>query len=141
MPTARHHAASAVVDGKIYVIGGRIGEELNNVDLIEMYDPVRNNWTTDLEPMPSKRSGIAAASVNGFIYVLGGEQNQGAFSENERYDPRNNTWTKEEPMPTARHGLGAGAIEDKIYAIVGGPDRGFYTSRTNEIYHVSNDTK
>ena len=24
MPTARHHAASAVVDGNVYVIGGRI---------------------------------------------------------------------------------------------------------------------
>ena len=141
MPTPRHHAASAVVDGKIYVIGGRIGEELNNVDLIEMYDPVQDNWTTDLEPMPSKRSGIAAASVNGFIYVLGGEQNQGTFSKNERYDPRNNTWTEEEPMPTARHGFGAGAIDGKIYAIGGGPERGFYTSRTNEIYHGTNDTR
>jgi N-acetylneuraminic acid mutarotase len=140
MPTARHHAASAVVDDKLYVVGGRIGEKLINVDLIEMYDPALDNWTTDLEPMPSKRSGIGAASVNGFIYVLGGEQNQGTFDKNEKYDPRNNTWTEEKPMPTARHGLGVGSIDDKIYAIGGGPERGFYTSRTNTIYHVSNET-
>lgn len=136
IPTARHHAASAVVDGKLYVIGGRIGEELNNVDLIEMYDPVLDSWTTDLEPMPSKRSGIAAASVNGFIYVLGGEQNQGTFDKNEKYDPRNNTWTEEESMPTA----GVGSMDNKIYAIGGGHERGFYTSRTNTIYNISNDT-
>ena len=52
MPTARHHVASAVIDENIYVIGGRIGEELNNVDLIERYNPVLDEWTTGLEPIP-----------------------------------------------------------------------------------------
>jgi N-acetylneuraminic acid mutarotase len=73
MPTARYHAAFAVVDGKLYVVGGRIGEELNKVDLAEVYDPVLDSWTTNLEPRPSKRSGIGAVSFNGAIYVLGGE--------------------------------------------------------------------
>lgn len=141
MPTARHHAASAVVDGKLYVVGGRIGEELNNVDLIEAYDPISDSWTIDLEPMPSKRSGIGAVSVNGSIYVLGGEQNQGTFDNNERYNPVNNIWTEVEPMPTPRHGLGVASIDDKIYAIGGGPERGFYTSGSNIIYHISNDNR
>ena len=140
MPTARHHAASAVVDGEIYVIGGRIGEELNNVDLIEKYDPVSDSWTIDLEPMPSKRSGNAATSLNGYIYVLGGEQNEGTFNDNERYDPRTDTWTKELPMMNARHGLGVVSFDNKIYAIGGGPERGFFTSGINEIYHLPNST-
>ena len=84
MPTPRHHAASAVVDGDIYVIGGRIGEELNNVNLSRNMHRVLNQWTTHLEPMPSKRSGIAATAVNGSIYVLEGKQNQGTFDNNER---------------------------------------------------------
>jgi N-acetylneuraminic acid mutarotase len=72
MPTARHHAASAVVDENIYVIGGRLTNSLINTDIVEKYDPSSGSWTTDLEPMPSKRSGISATNVNGFIYVLGG---------------------------------------------------------------------
>ena len=140
MPTARHHAASAVVDGEIYVIGGRIGEELNNVDSIEKYNPVYDSWTVDLEPMPSKRSGNAATSLNGDIYVLGGEQNEGTFNENERYDPRTDRWSKELPMMNARHGLGVVSFDNKIYAIGGGPERGFFTSGINEIYHPDNDT-
>ena len=70
MPTARHYAASAVVDGNIYVKGGRLTGSLVNVDVNEKYNPVLDEWTTDFQPMPSKRSGIAATSVNGSIYVL-----------------------------------------------------------------------
>ncbi len=70
MPTARHHVASAVVGGNIYVIGGRLTGSLVNVDANKKYDPVSNQWITDLKPAPSKRSSIAATSVNGSIYVL-----------------------------------------------------------------------
>jgi N-acetylneuraminic acid mutarotase len=139
MPTARHHAASAVVDGNIYVMGGRLSSTLVNVDLIEKYNPVLDQWITDLEPMPSKRSGIGAAAVNGLIYVLGGEQNQGTFDNNERYDPASDTWSKELPMPTARHGLGVASYDDKIFAIGGGPHTGLTVSDQNEIYYLNRD--
>ena len=105
MPTARHHAASAVVDGNIYVMGGRLTGSLVNVDVNEKYNPVLDEWTTDLQPMPSKRSGVVATSVNGSIYVLGDDQNQGMFNNNKRYDVATDTWSEELPMPTARHGL------------------------------------
>lgn len=41
MPTARHHTASAAVDGKIYVIGGRAvaNSSMINLDNNEVYDP------------------------------------------------------------------------------------------------------
>lgn len=139
MSTARHHAASAVVDGNIYVVGGRLTGSLINVDVNEKYDPALDQWTTDLEPMPSKRSGNAATSVNGSIYVLGREQNQGTFDNNERYDPATDTWSEELPMPTARHGLGVASYDDKIYAIGGGPHTGLTVSNKNEIYYLNQD--
>jgi hypothetical protein len=71
MPTARHHAATAVFDGNIHVIGGRLSGSLVNLNVNEKYDTVLDHWTADLEPMTSKRSGIAATAVNGSIYVLG----------------------------------------------------------------------
>ena len=52
MPTASHHPASAVVDGNIYVMGGRLTDSLVNVDVNEKYNPVSDQWTTDLQPMP-----------------------------------------------------------------------------------------
>jgi N-acetylneuraminic acid mutarotase len=146
MPTARHHAGSAVVDGKIFVIGGRISGSLENISVNEAYDPEQDRWITNLEAMPSKRSGIAAAAVaasavNGSsnIYVFGGEEPSKTFNNNEKYDAKTNTWTSEPPMPTARHGLAAVYYtedDDKIYVIGGGPQPGLSVSSANEIFHV-----
>ena len=67
MPTARHHLASLVVDGKLYAIGGRllgngiprpVNEALSNFNDNEAYDPKQDSWTI-LSPMPTKRSGLA----------------------------------------------------------------------------------
>src|SRR4029450_733687 len=48
LPTGRNHAFSGVVNGKIYVIGGRIGHGFvttsSNTDVVEEYDPVRGTW-------------------------------------------------------------------------------------------------
>src|SRR5919199_3542885 len=53
MLTARHHAASAAVNGKLYVIGGRF-EGISptvNVNVNDVYDPEKNTWSS-LTPMP-----------------------------------------------------------------------------------------
>ena len=139
MPTARHHAASAVVNGKLYVIGGRVVEVSStvNVNVNELYDPEKNTWTS-LAPMPSKRSGIAAAAnfdmIN--IYVFGGEEPSKTFNNNERYDIKANKWFIETPMPTARHGLGAASVHNKIYVLGGGPEPGLSVSNANQILHI-----
>jgi N-acetylneuraminic acid mutarotase len=139
MPTPRDHLTSAVVNEKIYVIGGRQpwgGPLFKDLDKNEMYDPSADTWST-LEPLPTNRSGMPAAVVDGKIYVLGGESIREIFYENEKYDPINNSWTQESPMPTPRHGFGAVAIGNKIYTIAGGPQPGGDGSQTNEIYHVN----
>ena len=70
MPTPRHHVASAVVDGNVYVIGGRVQgvSPITNVNVNEMYNPKEDKWIK-FESMPSKRSGISAASINNAIYA------------------------------------------------------------------------
>ncbi len=139
MPTSRHHAASATVNNSIYVIGGRITGSLDNVDIVEKYNPSADKWTSDLEPMPTKRSGIASSSINDFIYVFGGEQNNGTFNNNERYDATKDSWTHQYPMPTSRHGLGVSAYDGQIFVIGGGPQPGLTVTDANEIFHVGNN--
>jgi len=150
MPTTRHHAGSAVVDAKIFVIGGRILGSSENISVNEAYDPEQNKWITNLTTMPSKRSGIAAAAatttttfspVNGSgsnIYVFGGEEPSKTFNNNEKYNVMTNQWTSEPPMPTACHGLAAVYVDEdnKIYVIGGGPQPGLSLTGANEIFHV-----
>ena len=61
MPTARNHAFSGVVNGKIYVIGGRLGAAhvtaSSNTDVVEEYDPARDSGARVKSRMPTPRSG------------------------------------------------------------------------------------
>src|SRR5258705_2068305 len=61
MPTARNHAFSGVVNGKIYVIGGRIGAgnipATTNIDRVEEYDPATHLLGVGKQRMPTPRSG------------------------------------------------------------------------------------
>lgn len=131
MPTSRQHLASAALDGKLYVVGGRIDSLLSNLDANEVYNPETDSWER-LKPMPSKRGGLAAAATD-TLYVFGGEQPTGTFANAERYDPENDMWTAEPEMPTARHGLAAVALDGRIYALAGGPQPGLTASGANEI--------
>ena len=61
MPTTRNHAFAGAVNGKIYVIGGRLGAAhvtaSSNTDVVEEYDPARDTWGAVKARMPTPRSG------------------------------------------------------------------------------------
>jgi N-acetylneuraminic acid mutarotase len=140
MPTASEHLTSSVIDGKMYVIGGRVGGLDHNLDANEVYDPVTDKWSV-LESMPSKRGGIASAALDKMIYVFGGEGPDGTFNNNEKYDPNANNWTNELSMPTARHGLVAAVVNDRIYVVGGGFEPGLTVSGFNEIFLIGKAQK
>jgi N-acetylneuraminic acid mutarotase len=61
----RSAAASSVMDGKLYMIGGRrvnADGTTTAVRTTSVYDPATNRWT-NVAPMPSTRAGMAAAKV------------------------------------------------------------------------------
>ena len=132
-PTARNSAASAVIDGKIYVVGGREfsknaddSARQVNVATLEVYEPKLDRWQT-LAPMPQAQGGLAATALHNKLYVFGGEQwvpEQKVFAENWVYDPATNRWTALPPLPTPRHGLGASAVDNRIYVFGGGTRTG-----------------
>ena len=101
MPTARYDAASAVINGKLYVAGGDLGCPLcTNVSTLEIFDPVANTWTSG-SPMPNVLMGARGAAVNGKLYVVGGgggawwpSQNYLFASHVSIYHPIGNAWTQ-----------------------------------------------
>jgi N-acetylneuraminic acid mutarotase len=139
MPTPRSSLAAAVVNNKIYAIGGF---NYRHLSTNEVYDPSTNTWLTKA-PMPTKRSGIAAAVVNNIIYVIGGYDNF-STSTNEAYDPSTDTWSTKARMPTRRTGLAVAVVNKKIYAIGGFLHTSNDAPRdylsTNEVYDPSTDS-
>jgi N-acetylneuraminic acid mutarotase len=127
MPTARNHAAIGVVNGKIYVIGGRVGSAFvgtsSPTDIVEEYDPATDQWGALKARMPTPRSAVAWGVYGGKIYVAGGEAQRDefmtAFRALEAYDPAANRWTSMPRMPIPRHGLAAGVVGSRLHLVSG----------------------
>jgi N-acetylneuraminic acid mutarotase len=126
MPTARNHHFSAVVNGKLYMIGGRLGSggagAASATDVNEEYDPATNVWTIKT-PMPTPRSGGGDAVYNGRIIAAGGELTTRQFSATyravEAYNPANDTWLILPSMPQAKHGGGVAVVGNRLYLASG----------------------
>ncbi|MGQ5524715.1 Kelch repeat-containing protein [Chitinimonas sp. PSY-7] len=87
MSLARWNMAVAVVDGKIYAIGG------NDLKSSEVYDPATDKWSI-LPDMSQIRKGATAQTYKGHIYVFGGSGNDGkALDSIETFDLKKNQWT------------------------------------------------
>jgi N-acetylneuraminic acid mutarotase len=127
MTVARNHAFGGVVNGKIYVIGGRTGHgfilSATNTDVVEEYSPVSDTWSAPKERMPTPRSGGAWGTDGRRIYVAGGEVTTtevvGAFRAIEAYEPATNSWSTMPSMPMPRHGLAGAVIGNRFHLVSG----------------------
>jgi hypothetical protein len=132
MSQARSGLGVAVVNGKIYAIGGQVlvyqsslRTESKEVGTNEEYNPTTNTWTMK-SPMPTPSSGFATAVYQDKIYCLG-------KGINEVYDPATDEWENKTSthIPIAQ----ANVVNGKIYVIGGYPN-----NTLNEVYDPLTDT-
>jgi N-acetylneuraminic acid mutarotase len=127
MHVARSGLGGAVVDGKIYAIGGSTesGENVNLSGFLgtnEEYDPATDTWTFKAS-LPTPRAYLAITAYQGKVYCFGGitaydlKTGIAITTANEVYDPATDTWTTKTPLPTPRAGRQASVVGDKIYLI------------------------
>jgi N-acetylneuraminic acid mutarotase len=136
LPTARTGPAAAVIDGKLYVVGGAdfgvpaSGPQHNLFfATLEVYDPALRAWDTTRAPMPTGRREPAAAVLDGRLYVMGGTVASGATAAVEVYDPCTNSWTTVAALPSPRSSSVAGVIGRTIH-LVGGRAPDYNTTLT-----------
>ena len=142
LPGPRANAGTALLNGKLYVMGGNsnaVGFELyefKQYDSVFVYDIATNSWS-EAAPLPRAYTSMAVAALNGKLYVFGGlDEFSYTSSQTYEYDPASNTWATKAAMPRGgRYGAAATALGDKIY-IAGG----WYEEEPLEIYDPASDT-
>jgi N-acetylneuraminic acid mutarotase len=138
LPTRRGAGGAAMVNGKIYVIGGAStlpgasdpairfdGQPRDSVlGTNEEYDPATNTWKSRA-PMPTARNHFLTATVGDRIYAIGGRLGSTFITRssntdvNEEYDVAHDIWRTRAAMPTARSGVAGGVHNSRIY-VAGG---------------------
>ena len=121
MPQVVNGGRAAVIDGKIYVMGGSSNY---------MYDPTTDTWTQK-NPMPNQTIFFAIAAYQNRIYVFGGRGNNGACAFSQVYYPSNDSWEIIQSMPSPASDLNANVVNEKIYLI---------WESENKIYDISTDS-
>ena len=134
-PHIRDHCAAAVIQDKLYAVGGRNTSyhEADNfmafmshtVLEVDYYDFKTGKWSTLSAKLPLGSGGGSMVNMNDKLYYIGGER----ATETEQNRPRKSSfcfdpaapdhWTETDSLNTGRNGMSAAVIKDKIYVFGG----------------------
>lgn len=139
MQTARAEQAMALVNGKIYVFGGWLGNSFGMTDRAEVYDITLNQWDT-LPPLPVKITSASAVVYGDDIYILGG-----TIRETTVYFLKYNTINQTyESLPTFNAQMMYGSmilVNNKIYVMGGNSYVKFEYRWHNNLFEYDFDKK
>ena len=126
VPLPGDHIQGAVLNGKIYLVGG---EESHGVDYIQHpymqeYDPATNLWRQRAQ-LPGPGDGLSHAEATTFvsdgrIVVVAGMVRDNTNSADVRvFDPTSNSWSKLAAMPQPRKGSTGILWNGRYYSVTG----------------------
>jgi N-acetylneuraminic acid mutarotase len=120
----RHHLGSAVLNGRIYAIGGQHHHDANLMTqgTVEEYDPGTNTWRPRAS-IPRPRGHISSTTfvLAGRIVVAGGEVSHGSrIADVNAYDPGADSWVSLSPLPQTKASGVAGPLGDGFLYSGGG---------------------
>ena len=137
LPSQRNHIAGGVIDGRIHVIGGRLGGGFRSPQSAahEVFDPKAGTWSVAAH-MPRPRSGINGVVADGCLHAWAAKLAAGIFPDHDYYDPRADHWTSLDTMPLPVHGVtGSAFVNGLIHAPGGGTEVGGSSgSLRNQVY-------
>ncbi len=122
MPHRRSYTASALIEGKVYVAAGMVGNTGRPLNLFEVFDPARGQWSS-LPSVPEAFSAAAGAAFGTTMFVIGGNGDPKNKAIDGRqvfaYDVRHREWSRKASLPAVRTNLAAVDLRGEIYALGG----------------------
>ncbi|WP_245911400.1 malectin domain-containing carbohydrate-binding protein [Neolewinella xylanilytica] len=135
-PRPRDHFHAEVIDGKLYLAGGRLsggpgGTFAPLIAEVDVYDFASQSWTT-IPDLPTPRGAATVAVFEGELYVIGGEigtdlqgNNIGdAQKTTEAFNPATGYWSTKPDLVTERHGTQAIVSGNGIHVTAGSSSQG-----------------
>jgi hypothetical protein len=120
MREAREHlAATSDLQGRTWLMGGRVGGLTSNLGTVEL---VKGDEITLLGGLPTPRGGVAAVHVFGIgACLIGGEAPDRAYTVVECM-AADGTATALADLAEPHHGHGAAVVDGVAYVLLGGPE-------------------
>jgi N-acetylneuraminic acid mutarotase len=145
-PRSRDHFQAGIIDGRIYVAGGRrssfaTGQTFElTVPEVDVYDLATGTWST-LPPssnIPTPRAGASTIVLQGRLIVIGGESGSqpAGHSEMEALDPATGSWTSLAPLQVGRHATQAIVYDGAVYTAAGSSIRGAREINSQEVFRL-----
>lgn len=97
--TSTTMAGVAVLDNRLYIVGGVHDVSKKVVEAGFCYDPASNTWSTICGPQ-QLRYNLTLTGHEGCLYAVGGEYNMKALSSVERYRVSDGSWSFVSPLPS-----------------------------------------
>ena len=128
LPGPRGHVSCAVLDGKLYALGGAHGHDKTQNDLsaCHRFDPATKKWTV-IASLPDGRSHFESSTLiyHGRILLVGGRCNQSKPRRNVvgdllEYDPKTDAWRVIGELPVKVLAPSAAIIAGRLIVTGGG---------------------
>ncbi|GAB4093030.1 malectin domain-containing carbohydrate-binding protein [Flaviaesturariibacter terrae] len=133
-PRERDHIQVVVVNGKLYVAGGRRSSASTGQDVeltipqVDVFDFAAGTWSTlpAGSNIPTQRAGASNVVLGNEVIVIGGESGSqvAAHVQTEALDVTTGTWRRLADLQQGRHGTQAIASNGGIYTAAGPGNRG-----------------
>jgi N-acetylneuraminic acid mutarotase len=119
-PRVLHHANTAAVGGKLYVVGMLADGAFRAIGDVYVYDPASNTWSMK-PPLPAgqERGAGGVAVIGTKIYVAGGFRAGNGVADFSSYDTATDMHATLPPLTQPSDHLVAGAVNGIVYAIGG----------------------
>ncbi|NNF39531.1 MAG: hypothetical protein HKN71_12740 [Gemmatimonadetes bacterium] len=121
-PWAGGAAAVESWDGRIAVVGGRLG----SAGQFQIFEPEAGEWRVG-PTLPEPLAHVATAQVGGRLYALGGLADGTAVSSVYSIAPGEPAWTSHTPLPGPRSHAAAGSDGRRVFVFGGRDEAGAVT--------------
>lgn len=112
--TSTTMAGVAVLDNKLYIIGGVHDVSKKVVEMGFCYNPAANTWSTMCGPQ-QLRYNFTLIGYEGSLYAIGGEYNMRALSSVESYGVSSGNWSFTSPLPCAAASVACSIATNRIF--------------------------